>query len=180
MEARIDLPDSGRLLSPLQFYPRLNLLAAAQDDDGYLVAGTLAAERIRKVIKIVDSLAVELHENVAGLKSRFCRGAVVLHTRELDAFFLFPKIGNGAEVRSISSGLRFAVPFVSADVAVVAAVALYWCINRPLVRRVDALQDQADQLQHPGSFLRLQLVPSVRRFVVVGMQSGEEKDHGNI
>src|SRR5207244_9461914 len=62
----------------------LHRLVAALDGELDLVADLLGAERLGPLLVIGDRLAVHRHDDVVGLQTGLCRGAVLGDDRQLD------------------------------------------------------------------------------------------------
>ena len=80
----------------------LDRRAAAEDLHFHRVPGLLAAEGVGEVVQVLNGLAVEFHQDVAGLETGLGGGRAFADIGELYTVDALGEIGDGAEVRAVS------------------------------------------------------------------------------
>ena len=129
------------------------------------------AQRISKIVQILDTLAVEFGKDIAGAQACFCRGRPGPDIGEADAIRKFREIRNAAEIGSVSGyfagmgrgwiGRRLRLSH-----------AHKFRPSRGISQMVHHIGHQAQQADGRGG---VDFVPSVARLVIVGMQSREKE-----
>src|SRR5579872_7026334 len=90
-------------LSLLEFDARTNGLSIAQDFHLHHVTHFTSAESVGEVVKVLDWLVPELHENVSRLETCFGRRRARLHIRETNSILNLSEIRDRAEIGPVTS-----------------------------------------------------------------------------
>src|ERR1039458_2924324 len=105
VQSLTDPPRLGgkRLFSLLQLHAGGNGLAVAQYFHLHHFAHLTAAQRVGEIVQIVNRLAAELHQDVARFEACLCRRRSRPYFGEAHAVLHLAEVGNGTEVRPITS-----------------------------------------------------------------------------
>src|SRR5579859_167448 len=155
------------LFSLLQLYARRDRLPIAQNFHVHDVSYLAAAQGVGEIVEILNGLVAELDENVSRPQPGFGCGGIGLHVGELYAILSLAEVGDRAKIWTVPSASTTGRRLIFRD-----------NLEGGLLLRVRQLQRNAlDHVEQAGRRRSIDLVPGVRRLVIVGVQSGKEKQH---
>ena len=144
---------------------RGNVPVLALDHHMHHIPRLVGPKCIGKIVEIFNLLPVEFDQDITGPQSGLVRGAPAADVGKTNAIFDLSEIGNGTEIGPIPSATTCnrMNRFARVD------------ILGPLLQLIQACPDSIYESQNPRPRLGINLVPCIRRLVIVRVEAREKR-----